>query len=835
MSESLPPTPETLLQHAGWIRSLARQLATGHDVDDLVQEAYVAALERPAGAVQSLGAWLGGVLRNRVRQERRGAAHRTAREQDTARGEALPSAEELAERFATHRLLVEEVDALREPYRSAILLRFFEDLTPAEIARRQGVPVATVQSRQTRALAQLRERLDRRHGGAREAWLTAILPLWQRPAPVAAAPLILPLVGALTLSKLLIVPVAAAAAALILTVIPKQVADVQPMHAPVPGASERSELEPVALQTAAGEEAPDIASRTDLHSSVASAEPQTAEAPPLLAGRALDVEGRPLSGVLVTATPTSNERVESDGDGRFTLPAPPVGVPLDVHGSKPGFSEVLSGRLSGGETEVTLVLAPTLSIGGRVVDSDGEGLPEATVIFYQGEGWRANLTEAPAGTQARSWQTTADGEGRFLFEELPRVPRSILIAEDARLRSTNVACPQVDDDEVLLVLDTSLLEGLSLRGRVLDLDGAPVADAWVACGVASARSDADGSFSLLREELRAGEPLRAAKKGWLPDTLEAPSSLGADDAGWPEEVELRLGGRSLSIAGRVIDAEGQPLAERQVWIEDPTVFGPVDNWLSHLESVLAGEFGSMTYLTDEDGHFRIPGLVDRLYTLATVDEETLRGARLVEVIAGREDVVLQLPEPPTAILAGRVVDRSGAPLGGVRVEPGRLVRSWVWPGSEGRPSNHYFHGLATTTDDEGRFRVVGVPSEVAYVHLEGDDILPVRRAIDPSADRSNLEVLAPVRRYAQVEVAGAYAGAQSFRFLDEEGQIVKVFVFNGPGYSSSMSGKLYDGRSPVIAVADTARTIVLRDAEREEMVRMPVELVASETNRIVVD
>ncbi|MGK0217270.1 MAG: hypothetical protein ACI9HE_000747 [Planctomycetota bacterium] len=156
--------------------------------------------------MESLRAWLGGVLRNRARQQAREDRNRLAREQVSARPEGLPSPDELLERMGAHGALVEEMTALGEPYRSMLILRFFEGLTQAEIAEQEGCPVASVSSRLTRALAQLRERLDRRYDGGRTAWLSALAPLWRaKPAPLP----IVPLLGALTMSKVTVVAVGA--------------------------------------------------------------------------------------------------------------------------------------------------------------------------------------------------------------------------------------------------------------------------------------------------------------------------------------------------------------------------------------------------------------------------------------------------------------------------------------------------------------------------------------------------------------------------------------------------------------------------------------------------
>ncbi len=60
------------------------------------------------------------------------------------------------------RTVFAEVQALREPYQSVILLRYYEGLSPKEIAKLQVVPVNTVHMRIRRALEQLAPRLRRR-------------------------------------------------------------------------------------------------------------------------------------------------------------------------------------------------------------------------------------------------------------------------------------------------------------------------------------------------------------------------------------------------------------------------------------------------------------------------------------------------------------------------------------------------------------------------------------------------------------------------------------------------------------------------------------------------
>jgi hypothetical protein len=72
--------------------------------------------------------------------------------------------------------VAEAVFSLEEPYRSAILYRYFENQPRREIAARLDISVAAVESRLRRGLQQLRARLDREFGD-RRSWCAALLPL----------------------------------------------------------------------------------------------------------------------------------------------------------------------------------------------------------------------------------------------------------------------------------------------------------------------------------------------------------------------------------------------------------------------------------------------------------------------------------------------------------------------------------------------------------------------------------------------------------------------------------------------------------------------------------
>ncbi|MEE8467107.1 MAG: RNA polymerase sigma factor, partial [Planctomycetota bacterium] len=167
---------EELLQHAGWLRALAASLvADPATADDLVQETLATAVDRPPRR-DSARAWLGKVLRNAAAQHFRSDSRRLHRERAAAKAEALPSAAELATRMELQRQILESVLELQEPYRSTVVLRYYEGLSAAEIARKKGLPAGTVRSHLKRGLDELRNMLDRRHGGRRDTWSAVLLP-----------------------------------------------------------------------------------------------------------------------------------------------------------------------------------------------------------------------------------------------------------------------------------------------------------------------------------------------------------------------------------------------------------------------------------------------------------------------------------------------------------------------------------------------------------------------------------------------------------------------------------------------------------------------------------
>ena len=155
MTERSTPRPETLLQHAAFVRAVARGVLRSDDfVDDVEQETWIAALQGADRRKGPLRSWLGGVARRRAADHIRSEVARRRRESSAARFDTDPSASDVAVRAEMGRRVAGAVAALEEPYRTAVLLRYFDDLPPRKIAAQLGAhlikvkpPSVVVQSR----------------------------------------------------------------------------------------------------------------------------------------------------------------------------------------------------------------------------------------------------------------------------------------------------------------------------------------------------------------------------------------------------------------------------------------------------------------------------------------------------------------------------------------------------------------------------------------------------------------------------------------------------------------------------------------------------------------
>jgi len=170
--------PESLLIHADFVRAVARRLIRDeHSAEDVAQKTWMVALDKQPDADRSVRAWLAGIARNISLRTLRADGRRKNREQAAAVSEEVRSTAEIVEKEALRKQVVETVLLLREPYRTVILFRYYDNLTPRSIAKRLDIPVETVKTRIQRGLDQLRSSFDKNFDGDRKAWCLALAPL----------------------------------------------------------------------------------------------------------------------------------------------------------------------------------------------------------------------------------------------------------------------------------------------------------------------------------------------------------------------------------------------------------------------------------------------------------------------------------------------------------------------------------------------------------------------------------------------------------------------------------------------------------------------------------
>jgi RNA polymerase sigma factor (sigma-70 family) len=156
-----PLTADVLVAHGEWLRRLAFYLLRDDaDADDVVQEAWEAALRSPPDPKRPMRPWLAQVVRNAVQSSRRASARRRARELEALPESPADAADVLLARLQLQEKIARLMVGLEEPYRTTLVLRFYDGQDATEIGRLCDVPAGTVRWRISEGVRRLRARLD---------------------------------------------------------------------------------------------------------------------------------------------------------------------------------------------------------------------------------------------------------------------------------------------------------------------------------------------------------------------------------------------------------------------------------------------------------------------------------------------------------------------------------------------------------------------------------------------------------------------------------------------------------------------------------------------------
>ena len=556
--------------------------------------------------------------------------------------------------------------------------------------------------------------------------------------------------------------------------------------------------------------------------------------PAKLRGRVIDVFGVGIAGVALTVGDRGASRsvasdLHSGVGGAFELAS---SVAADtIVSSDPRWSTVLAGSTRVRDPNLsTVVVAPRVEIGGRVVNSDGKPLPEASVQVHLPSHLGADLGILLDYSANVSWQASSDQHGRFVLRDVPAVAQGQLSITLGGYLSRFVELPPASTELLEVVLDRPEAGTGVVEGLVVDAFGAFVAGARVSAGGEVSKTDDRGAFTI---DLSNGKTLHrivAIAKGMQPAVL-VPELDPEGQPKWPARVTLRLGQAPLSIRGQVIDRNRQPVAGAKVWIDDPLVVGKQGALIA--ETFLSREdrpFWAFV-LTDIAGRFRLDGLLDRAYIVRALDPATLMAVTQEGVQAGNSGVEIQLACATYPELRGRVVAGDGSAISGVSVTLIRMALSVEIPGPANSSHFEWTSTTPITTNQNGEFVFKNVPTEGVEVNATGDSILFAWKRVEPDIDPTAFVLQADRRMHLQVELATPTDRADAVKILKATGRHMLLVVMRGASRTQNFKAALLAGRSQVLTLGEGATTAVFFKGD-VEVGRMPVQLQAGQVNTI---
>lgn len=408
---------------------------------------------------------------------------------------------------------------------------------------------------------------------------------------------------------------------------------------------------------------------------------------------------------------------EVKADGSFLIDGAPAEAGTVVVDAGPQGRAAASVAASVAEP-VSIVLAPTAVLRGRVVDADSARPIAGVRLLARGEG---------SVFLARS---RADGS----YEIRGLAPqRYRLQADDERfvpwLRSVPVIAGQTEEQDVPLV------RGATLAGRVLDENGTPVDGAVLSL----VRSGEPSIQAFMRRMDGEVTPIRSGRDGSFKASRLVPGENQRLDVRHDEFEERSLGGidlaagatrsglsvvlrRGLSLRGLVRDEEGRPLSGVEVTLSRPTTFRGGGRYGQASFSFM-GPGGTPRRETGADGRFEFRGLKAGDYTLAATRIGLQRvSVDPVKVAEDRAPEPVEITLRPGVTISGFVRDRGGQPAAGwyLAARPSGDGSPMIGPG-----------GLRTleATGTDGAFVLEGLSDGGSYdLQLMGPSGLGPRRA-----------------------------------------------------------------------------------------------------------
>lgn len=344
----------------------------------------------------------------------------------------------------------------------------------------------------------------------------------------------------------------------------------------------------------------------------------------------------PIAGATVLRLDSEDEQTTTDARGQATLHGLDDGW-VQVVASAPGYGPATGSKGVGqGDKQVSLELALTkgAAVSGRVVDEAGQAVAGARV-------WATDASNAWEGSAGERLAQTTGKDGGFTLPALS-AGSYLFFAKDETHAPAVTAPVAVAGEQPTTGVEIVMKAAAVVAGVVIDRDRQPVPYATVtlsskqySAGMTYRQAAADDKGRFVVTGLpRAALRLRAEGE-------EASSAVvDVDLAATPERRDLELVlDRTGTIAGVVVDGDGEPVAEATVTAFPDFLAGQVD-------FVLAS---TATATTDGGGRFTLRGLEDGSYRLWAERQGGGGKSRTdnmgVAARTGATDVKLVLPAP----------------------------------------------------------------------------------------------------------------------------------------------------------------------------------------------
>lgn len=424
-----------------------------------------------------------------------------------------------------------------------------------------------------------------------------------------------------------------------------------------------------------------------------------------LSGRVVTESGEPAVGAHVGISsdalkgPPGQWRAQCDEEGDFAFDTLGPGEYV-VTAFMPGFTPATAHATAGGQP-VRLTVEVGETITGRAVDSKtGSPVANAEIRAQIGRGFR---------------QTTVSAEdGSFELRGIPFSKRSRRSAR-APLTGIEVRAPGHTTEMIRVQrghgpIEVRLERIARLAGMVRSPADEPLGGVEVVAMMLResgaeltrrTRSKPDGEFEF--DEIPANAEIRLVFT-----TADLPSFVHAVDALEPGSTTTGIDVRfpqPLTISGKVLDAEGRPIADAAV--------GVLGEIMEYRDATKLDRWST----TRQDGSFTITGLGSGTHRLLA--SKTGYTSQHVEIRGSSgETVTAKIELKVSGTVRGRVIDANGNPVANAEIE--------VFDTSDG------FRRVQGRTDEQGQVVLTGLGTEPVRVTIEHEGYRQLRLEVVPT-------------------------------------------------------------------------------------------------------